>query len=83
MTHFFSLPGIPIGSIPTIASLSIMRQATSCEVRMSTLQNHRIGLQPYFFTMNKAEAIDIDYEEDFLMAQAVYDIADDKAKSKL
>ena len=31
--------------------------------------NRRIGLKPYLFEMNKLEAIDIDEEEDFLLAE--------------
>jgi N-acylneuraminate cytidylyltransferase len=31
--------------------------------------NRRIGLRPYLFEINKLEAIDIDEEEDFLLAE--------------
>jgi len=31
--------------------------------------NRRIGLRPYLFEMNKLEAVDIDEEEDFLLAE--------------
>lgn len=34
--------------------------------------NHRIGKMPVFFKMNKLEAIDIDNEEDFFIAEAVF-----------
>jgi len=33
--------------------------------------NRRIGLKPYLFEINKLEAIDIDEEEDFLLAELV------------
>jgi len=33
--------------------------------------NKRIGLRPYLFEMNRLEAIDIDEEEDFLLAELV------------
>lgn len=32
----------------------------------------RIGRNPYMFTVNSIEAIDIDYPEDFLIAEAIY-----------
>ena len=34
--------------------------------------NRRIGLRPYMFEISKFEAIDIDEEEDFLMAELLY-----------
>jgi CMP-N-acetylneuraminic acid synthetase len=37
----------------------------------STAGNQRIGLKPYMFKMNKLEAIDIDDEEDFLLAETL------------
>jgi len=36
-------------------------------------KNNRIGKNPAIFKMNKLEAIDIDNEEDFLIAEAVYE----------
>jgi N-acylneuraminate cytidylyltransferase len=33
----------------------------------------RIGSKPYIFTQNKIESFDIDWEEDFLIAEAIYD----------
>ncbi|WNB16860.1 acylneuraminate cytidylyltransferase family protein [Marivirga arenosa] len=33
----------------------------------------RIGSKPYLFTQNKIESFDIDWEEDFLIAEAIYD----------
>lgn len=33
--------------------------------------NRRIGLRPYLFEVNKLEAVDIDEEEDFLLAELV------------
>ncbi len=33
----------------------------------------RIGLKPYCFELNAIESIDIDWEEDFLIAEAVYE----------
>jgi len=35
--------------------------------------NKRIGVKPNFFEMNKIEAIDIDSEEDFIIAESVYE----------
>lgn len=33
----------------------------------------RIGSKPYLYTQNKIESFDIDWEEDFLIAEAIYD----------
>jgi CMP-N-acetylneuraminic acid synthetase len=33
----------------------------------------RIGRNPYLYTQNKVESFDIDWEEDFLIAEAIYD----------
>lgn len=33
----------------------------------------RIGDKPYLYTQNKIESFDIDWEEDFLIAEAIYD----------
>jgi CMP-N-acetylneuraminic acid synthetase len=32
----------------------------------------RIGLKPYFFEMDQIESLDIDYEDDFLLAESIY-----------
>lgn len=32
----------------------------------------RIGLNPYLFEMDKTESLDIDYEDDFLLAESIY-----------
>jgi len=37
-------------------------------------ENRRIGLKPMMFKMNKLEAVDIDNEEDFLLAEMLYKI---------
>jgi CMP-N-acetylneuraminic acid synthetase len=37
--------------------------------------NRRIGLKPKMFPMSKMEAVDIDEEEDFLLAEALYALA--------
>ncbi len=34
--------------------------------------NDRIGLKPFLFEMAKTESIDIDYEDDFLMAESIF-----------
>lgn len=34
--------------------------------------NNRIGLKPFLFEMNKLEAVDIDNEEDFVLAEILY-----------
>ena len=34
--------------------------------------NHRIGKKPYFFEVDEIESIDIDYENDFLLAENIY-----------
>ena len=34
--------------------------------------NHRIGLSPYFFEVDEIESIDIDYENDFFLAEKIY-----------
>lgn len=33
--------------------------------------NHRVGEKPYLFPVNKLESLDIDYEEEFLIAELV------------
>jgi CMP-N-acetylneuraminic acid synthetase len=37
----------------------------------SNTNGKRIGLKPWLFEVNKLEALDIDEEEDFLLAEAV------------
>jgi CMP-N-acetylneuraminic acid synthetase len=32
----------------------------------------RIGLKPYFFEMDQIESLDIDYEDDFLLAESIF-----------
>jgi len=32
----------------------------------------RIGLNPYLFEMDQTESLDIDYEDDFLLAESIY-----------
>jgi CMP-N-acetylneuraminic acid synthetase len=34
--------------------------------------NHRIGHSPYFFEVDEIESIDIDYENDFFLAEKIY-----------
>lgn len=34
--------------------------------------NHRIGKKPFFFRMDELEAVDIDYEDDFVIAEAAF-----------
>ncbi len=38
----------------------------------NSAKQNRIGLKPYMFEIDKSEALDIDTEEDFLIAQAAY-----------
>jgi CMP-N-acetylneuraminic acid synthetase len=45
--------------------------------------NRRIGLKPYLFEMNKLEAIDIDEEEDFLLAELLCRVEPNKSGRKL
>ena len=33
----------------------------------------RVGKRPYLFEMNKLESLDVDWENDFKIAEAVYD----------
>ena len=33
----------------------------------------RVGDNPYLFEMNKLNSLDVDWEEDFKIAEAVYD----------
>lgn len=40
--------------------------------------NNRIGKKPAFFIMNKLESIDIDNEEDFIIAESVYEKVNNK-----
>ena len=40
--------------------------------------NRRIGLKPKMFVMNKLEAIDIDDEEDWILAEALYKLRGNK-----
>lgn len=37
------------------------------------LKRDRVGARPYLFEMNKLTSIDVDWEEDFKIAEAVYD----------
>lgn len=39
--------------------------------------NRRVGLKPMMFTVNKLEAIDIDDEEDFLLAETLFKLRTD------
>ena len=45
--------------------------------------NRRIGLKPYLFEMNRLEAIDIDEEEDFLLAELLCRVEPNKSGRKL
>ena len=36
--------------------------------------NHRIGQKPYFFEMSDIESVDIDYENEFFLAEKIYEI---------
>jgi CMP-N-acetylneuraminic acid synthetase len=45
--------------------------------------NRRIGLRPYLFEMNRLEAIDIDEEEDFLLAELLCRVEPNKSGRKL
>ena len=36
-------------------------------------RNHRIGQKPYFFEMSEIESVDIDYENEFLLAEKIYE----------
>jgi len=35
-------------------------------------RNHRVGSKPRFFEIGKLESVDIDYKEDFFIAEAIY-----------
>ena len=37
-------------------------------------RNHRIGQKPYFFEMSDIESIDIDHENEFFIAEKIYEI---------
>ena len=59
--------------------LPVLFEENSCLYifsRQSFTQNadNRIGRNPYMFEINKTEAIDIDTEEDFKIAQAIYQL---------
>jgi N-acylneuraminate cytidylyltransferase len=43
-----------------------------------TAGNHRIGKNPYFFEMNNFESLDIDYENEFLFAEKIYEMYGNK-----
>ena len=36
--------------------------------------NNRIGIKPFMYEINKSEAVDIDYPEDFVIAEGLYNI---------
>jgi N-acylneuraminate cytidylyltransferase len=35
--------------------------------------NHRIGQKPYFFEMSVIESVDVDYENEFFLAEKIYE----------
>jgi CMP-N-acetylneuraminic acid synthetase len=37
-------------------------------------EKHRIGEKPFFFEMDEIESIDIDYENDFIIAEKIYEV---------
>jgi len=45
--------------------------------------NRRIGLKPYLFEMNKLEAVDIDDEDDFLLAELLCQVKLNKLRRKV
>ena len=74
MIHSFRSPPLKAGSTTRIELRLITIQENSCVYIFSKESfrragNRRIGLKPFMYEINKLEAIDIDEEEDFKLAE--------------
>lgn len=81
-THIWKSDGIPVNydrkkeKWPRSQSVEPLMEVNSAifinsRVNYINLED-RIGLKPYFFEMDQIESLDIDYEDDFLLAESIF-----------
>jgi CMP-N-acetylneuraminic acid synthetase len=77
-TRFYSQSGLPLNHNPTellpTQNLPTLCEENSCMYLFSRSSFHaagerRIGLSPRMYPISKMEAVDIDYEDDFMIAE--------------
>ncbi|SIR10497.1 acylneuraminate cytidylyltransferase family protein [Pontibacter lucknowensis] len=57
--------------LPMLYEINHAMFITSREVYLN--QKNRVGAKPYFFLQDKIRSFDIDWEDDFIIAEAIYD----------